>query len=99
MKKSLLPKEVSLFFIALRNKLIKKYDKFVETEPQVKEECVQKIVYQLRRDFPIDEQNNIILSVSRKLNELRERDIVLMEEEMEKLKSQTELFKTKVVLV
>jgi hypothetical protein len=99
MKNLELPKEASLFFKALKSKLVKKYDKFVETEPLVKEECIQKIVHQLRRDFPIEVQNDIVLSVSRKLNELREKDIVSMETEMEKLKSQTELFKTKVVLV
>ena len=97
MKKFTLPKEVELFFIALRRKIRRRYDNFTYEAPVVKEECITKIVHGLRRDFPIEVQNEIVLAVSKNLNDLREKDQVRMEEELETLKVHSAIFKTKVL--
>jgi hypothetical protein len=97
MKKITLPKEIELFFSAFRKKVVKRYEKFVAEEPIVKEELIGKLVHQLRRDFPIEVQNDVILSVSRRLNDMRDVDQVKMETELEKHKEQTSLFKSKIL--
>lgn len=97
MKKFTLPKEVHIFFAVLRRKLIRRYERFTYEAPVVKEECITKIVHGLRRDFPIEVQNEIVLAVSKNLNDLREKDQVRMEEELETLKIHSALFKTKVL--
>jgi hypothetical protein len=49
--------------------------------PEVEEEYADKVVYLLRRDFDTDTQNNILLSVGKKLSELRDEDMRKMEED------------------
>jgi len=49
--------------------------------PEVEDEYVDKMVYLLRRDFDTDTQNNILLSVGKKLSELRNEDMRKMEED------------------
>jgi hypothetical protein len=44
-------------------------------EPEIKSEYADKVVYLLRRDFSTSEQNEIILSVTKKLADLREQDM------------------------
>jgi hypothetical protein len=77
----------------LKNKVSKKLDKLIEQEPQQKEEYVDKVVYLLRRDFPIEEQNEIMLSVTKKLNQLRLQDMDKLAREYEHTQNQTNLFK------
>lgn len=47
-------------------------------QPEVKEEYVDKVVMLLRRDFDHKEQNEIILSIAKKLDKAREEDMAKM---------------------
>ena len=87
-------KSVFLICTALKNKATKKFDKFIEQEPQIKSEYVDNVIYLLRRDFPIEEQNEIMLSVAKKLNQLRLEDMDRLAREYEHTQTQTNLFKT-----
>jgi len=53
---------------------------FFTPVPEIKNDYVEKVVHLLRRDFTTAEQNDIILSITKKLGELREKDMVKMEE-------------------
>ena len=86
-------KKAFLITIALKNKTAKKLDKLMEHEPQVKSEYVEKVVYLLRRDFPIEEQNEIMLEVSKKLNQLRLQDLDKMARDYEHTQNHTNAFK------
>lgn len=87
-------KKAFLFFTALKNKVAKKFDKFIEAEPQVKDEYVDKVVYLLRRDFPIEEQNEIMVAVTKKLNKLRAEDMDKLAREYERTQLYTNAFKS-----
>lgn len=87
-------KKAFLITIALKNKASKKFDELMEQEPQVKSEYVGKVVYLLRRDFPIEEQNEIMLEVSKKLNQLRLQDLDKMARDYEHTQKHTNSFRT-----
>lgn len=89
-----LVKQSFLLFVAFKNKCAKKYEKFVEQEPQVKGEYVDKVVYLLRRDFPIEEQNEIMVAVTKKLNQLRLEDMDKLAREYEHTQNHTNAFKS-----
>ena len=86
-------KKAFLITIALKNKATKKLDKLMEQEPQVKSDYVEKVVYLLRRDFPIEEQNEIMLDVTKKLNQLRLQDMDKMARDYEHTQNHTNDFK------
>jgi hypothetical protein len=86
-------KKAFLITIALKNKVTKKLDKLMEQEPQVKSDYVEKVVYLLRRDFPIEEQNEIMLDVTKKLNQLRLEDMDKMARDYEHTQNHTNDFK------
>ena len=86
-------KKAFLITIALKNKTAKKLDKLMEQEPQVKSDYVEKVVYLLRRDFPIEEQNEIMLEVTKKLNQLRLQDMDKMARDYEHTQNHTNDFK------
>lgn len=48
-------------------------------EPEIENDYIDKVVYLLRRDFDTKTQNNILLSVGKKLSQLREEDMRKME--------------------
>lgn len=48
--------------------------------PEIQEDYVDKVVYLLRRDFDVKTQNEILLSIGKKLSELREQDMRKLEE-------------------
>ncbi len=58
-------------------------------EPEIKDDYVNKVVYLLRRDFNTTEQNEILLSVTKKLSELRDLDMKEMELNYERLQRDT----------
>jgi len=87
-------KKAFLIFTALKNKVGKKFDKLMEQEPQIKTEYVAKVVYLLRRDFPIQEQNEIMLEVSKKINQLRLQDLDKMARDYEHTQKHTNAFRT-----
>ena len=86
-------KKAFLITIALKNKVTKKLDKLMEQEPQVKSDYVEKVVYLLRRDFPIEEQNEIMLEVTKKLNQLRLEDLDKMARDYEHTQNHSNAFK------
>jgi hypothetical protein len=86
-------KKAFLLFTAIKNKVAKKFDKLIEQEPQVKSEYVGKVVYLLRRDFPIEEQNEIMLEVTKKLNQLRLEDLDKMARDYEHTQNHSNAFK------
>jgi hypothetical protein len=86
-------KKSFLITIALKNKVAKKFDKLMEHEPQVKSEYVAKVVYLLRRDFPIEEQNEIMLEVTKKLNQLRLEDLDKMARDYEHTQNHSNAFR------
>ena len=91
-------KKTFLLATALKNKVAKKFYKLIEQEPQVKGEYVDKVVYLLRRDFDIKDQNEIMLSVAKKLDELREQDMRNMEETYKLIQDNTNEFKARLSL-
>ena len=58
---------------------------YLTPEPEIKSEYVDKVVYLLRRDFNTTEQNEIILSITKKLSDLRELDMTEMALNYERL--------------
>ena len=58
-------------------------------EPEIKNEYVDKVVYLLRRDFNTTEQNEIILSITKKLSDFRELDMTEMALNYERLQKDT----------
>lgn len=63
-------------------------------EPEIKDEYVNKVVYLLRRDFTSTEQNEIILSITHKLSELRELDMTELSLKYERLQKDTKHLKS-----
>jgi hypothetical protein len=82
-------KKAFLLATALKNKIGKKLDKLMEQEPQVKSDYVEKVVYLLRRDFSIEQQNEIMLEVTKKLNQLRLEDMDKMARDYEHTQNHT----------
>ena len=61
------------------NELKAKMSMLLSPEPEIENDYIDKVVYLLRRDFDTKTQNNILLSVGKKLSELREEDMRKME--------------------
>lgn len=55
-----------------------KFLNYLTPEPEIKSEYVDKVIYLLRRDFTTAEQNEIVTSITRKLSNLREKDMADM---------------------
>lgn len=62
---------------------------FLTPEPEIKNEYVDKVVFLLRRDFNTTEQNEILLSITKKLSDLRDLDMTEMELQYERLQKDT----------
>tara|TARA_R110000868_G_scaffold14426_4_gene67168 strand:+ start:1540 stop:1797 length:258 start_codon:yes stop_codon:yes gene_type:complete len=58
---------------------------FLTPEPENQEEYVDKVVYLLRRDFSTKQQNEIILSITKKVAAAREIDMTEMSLKYERL--------------
>ncbi len=67
--------------IIIWNNMRSKMSTFLNPQPEVEEEYIDKVVYLLRRDFDTETQNNILLAVGKKLSELRDQDMRKMEED------------------
>lgn len=65
-------------------------------EPEIKEEYVGKVVYLLRRDFNTTEQNEIIMSIIKKISEKRHEDMTDMERRYATLQKDTSLLENSV---
>jgi hypothetical protein len=88
----------NLLFQALRRKLKTKFENFTRHEPMMKAEAVEKTLYLLRRDFKMEDQNDIMLSLIRRLHDKREKDIIDLENTIEMMKNQTNKLKEKVII-
>lgn len=71
---------------------------FLTPQPEIQEEYVDKVVRLLRRDFTTTEQNEIILSIIKKISDKRLEDIINAEREFSVLQKDTNFLKDKVVL-
>jgi hypothetical protein len=89
----------NLLFQALRRKVRTKFENFTKHEPMMKAEAVEKTLYLLRRDFDMPEQNDIVLSLIRRLHDKREYDIIQLENKIEMMKDQTNKLKERVVIL
>jgi hypothetical protein len=91
-------RSVNLLFHALKRKAKMKFENFTKHEPMMKAEAVEKTLYLLRRDFEMEEQNDIMLSLIRRLHDKREADIIQLETKIEMMKDQTNKLKERVVI-
>jgi hypothetical protein len=75
-----------------------KISNFLEPDPELEEDYVNKVVYLLRRDFKPDEQNRILLAIAIKLSNLREKDMIQLEKELRILQKSTEVLNMRLAL-
>lgn len=59
----------------LFRKLRVEFSTLFSHEPELQEDYVDKVVTLLRRDFTTTQQNEIVISVVKKLSELRQEDM------------------------
>lgn len=71
---------------------------YLEVEPEVQADYVNKVVYLLRRDFDSEQQNDILLAIALKLSDLRERDLNQMAKDYANLQENTNTLKHKLAL-
>jgi len=75
--------------------LVNRLHLFLKPEPVVKTEYIDKVVYLLRRDFPIKEQNEIIIAIVNKLHALRDKDMREAEEAYKELQDHAQALKSR----
>jgi len=91
-------RKAGLLFQALKRKLRIKFDDFTRHEPMMKAEAIEKTLYLLRRDFDMSEQNDIMLSLVRRLHDKREADLIKLQKQMDMMKEQSDKLKERIVL-
>ncbi len=78
--------------------MMTKASMFLSPEPEIEADYIDKVVYLLRRDFDTETQNNILLSVGRKLSALREQDMRKMEEDYKVLQQSHTILNSRIAL-
>lgn len=78
------------------NKLKVKLSLFLTPEPEVKDDYIDKVVYLLRRDFDTKTQNDVLLSIGKKLSVMRDRDMLKMEQDYKILQEDSINLKTRI---
>ena len=91
-------KNLNLLFYSVKRKLKNKFEDFTKQEPMMKAEAVEKTLYLLRRDFDMADQNDIVITLVRRLHDRREADLIKLQEKMDMMKEQSEKLKEKVVI-
>lgn len=91
-------RKAGLFIQALKNKVSKAFDDFTKHEPVVKSEAIERTLSLLRRDFTMEEQNEIVISLVQRLQDKREADLIKLQAELEAIKEQSQKLKERVVL-
>ena len=86
-------KKVNSIWSTMRTKMFL----LLSPEPEVESEYIDKMVFLLRRDFDTKTQNNIVLSVGKRLSELRKQDMRKMENDFRILQEDTESLQSKFV--
>jgi hypothetical protein len=84
-------KKVNSIWSIIRTKMFL----LLSPEPEVESEYIDKMVFLLRRDFDTKTQNNIVLSIGKKLSELREQDMRKMEDDFRILQEDTASLQSK----
>ena len=69
---------------------------FLTPEPEIKDEYIDKVVYLLRRDFDTKTQNDILLSIGKKLSVMRDRDMLKMEDDYKILQQDSMNLKSRI---
>ena len=91
-------KNLNLLFYSVKRKLKNKFEDFTKQEPMMKAEAVEKTLFLLRRDFDMADQNDIVITLVKRLHDRREADLIKLQEKMDMMKKQSERLKEKVVL-
>lgn len=91
-------KNLNLLFYSVKRKLKNKFEDFTKQEPMMKAEAVEKTLYLLRRDFDMAEQNDIVITLVRRLHDRREADLIKLQEQMDMMKEQGDRLKAKVII-
>ena len=89
-------RKLGLFVQAVKRKVKAKFEDFTRHEPMMKAEAVEKTLYLLRRDFDMADQNDIVLSLIKRLHDKREADIVALHQKMETMREETQKLREKV---
>jgi hypothetical protein len=71
---------------------------YLEVEPEVQSEYVNKVVYLLRRDFDSEQQNQVLLAIANRLSDLREKDLDQMSRDYANLQENTNTLKYRLAL-
>jgi hypothetical protein len=91
-------RKLGLFVQAIKRKVKAKFEDFTREEPILKAEAVERTLRLLRKDFDMADQNDIVLSLIQRLHDIREKDIVAKEQELENMRKESDKLKEKVVL-
>ena len=91
-------KNLNLLFYSVKRKLKNKFEDFTKQEPMMKAEAVEKTLFLLRRDFDMADQNDIVITLVRRLHDRREADLIKLQEKMNMMREQSEKLKEKVVI-
>jgi hypothetical protein len=91
-------RNLNLLFYSVKRKLKNKFENFTKHEPMMKAEAVEKTLFLLRRDFDMADQNDIVITLVRRLHDRREADLIKLQEKMDMMKEQSEKLKEKVVI-
>ena len=83
-------KKLKLLYRALVRKINKKFTEFTKYEPVQKQEAIDNTLFLLCRDFDLAEQNEIVLTLIKRLHEKRETEIVRLHKEMETIRTETQ---------
>ena len=96
--KNVLKRNFDLLFYEVKRKLKNKFENFTKQEPMMKAEAVEKTLFLLRRDFDMADQNDIVITLVRRLHDRREADLIKLQEKMNMMREQSEKLKEKVVI-
>jgi hypothetical protein len=91
-------KNLNLLFYSVKRKLKNKFEDFTKQEPMMKAEAVESTLFLLRRDFDMADQNDIVITLIRRLHDRREADLIKLQEKMDIMKEQSEKLKERVVI-
>lgn len=75
--------------------IYKWWREFTKYEPLTKELAVDNTLYLLRRDFSIEEQNEVIVELINRLDKMREKDLEELQQKLEATKQGRETLKVK----
>lgn len=96
--KNVLKRNFDLLFYSVKRKIRNKFENFTKHEPMMKAEAVEKTLFLLRRDFDMVDQNDIVITLIKRLHDRREADLIKLQEQMDMMKEQTDRLKEKIII-